>query len=112
MSAKKHFDECSVCDPDKTRNTRVKRQAASNVAGTHTIAVELDVDANNTNHWALTEDEARLFGMQLLDVVGITPEMIEAFQTAWLAADTRNEKGHRIRAGLNAAMRTNTTASE
>ena len=60
----------------------------------------------------LTEDEARQLGMQLLDVAGITPEMIEAFRAAWLAADGRKEKGQRIRAGLTAVMRTNTTASE
>ena len=71
------------------RNTRVLRGEASNVDGTHTIRVEFDVNATNTNIWALTEDEARQLGMQLLDVAGITPEMIEAFRAAWLAADGR-----------------------
>ena len=97
---------------DGPRNTRVRRGEASNMDGTHTIKVEFDVNSVNTNVWALTEDEARQLGMQLLDVAGITPEMIEAFRAAWLAADGRKERGNRIRAGLTATMRTNTTASE
>lgn len=97
---------------DAPRNTRVRRHDAATMQGERVISAEYDVNPTNTNVWALTEDEARKLGMQLLDVAGITPEMIEAFRSAWLGADTRGEKGRRIRAGLTAAMRTNTTASE
>lgn len=107
-----HHARINDRDLGDVRSTRVRRRPPSNAAGTHTIAVEFDVNHTNTNIWAMTEDEARQLGMQLLDVAGITPEMIEAFRAAWLAADGRKERGNRIRAGLTAAMRTDTTASE